>query len=885
MTIYATGNPVGSTNPKDLIDNAQNLDYLILGPALSYPDRNGVNRLSWAGIEASFAAAQAQRTSDFNSAQAQRAADFTAAQAQRAADYAASEQSRGYENPVPYAAGIALTRVTQLVQYNSELYKAKAGTLPWTTTGVWATDSAKLVSVGDAALRQSLAGDSGATFVALLAPMAGAVRRVLDQWMLETTSVKIWGAKGDSITDDTAKIVAADAWCAANGRVLYFPDGQYRITNGITRKARWKGSFAPTLGTFPLTADDKVFLRPGYKNKLPGSSILLDGVFTNTATTTRSDRFSSFTYGIMDDPASGTPHIEGMAIVMNMDVFDAGGSLTGVAADNRATCDVGYYATTGWTNHNNFVVFGYFPKAGTFIYGADIDYNTFDENCSTTGDIGLAICGNGTNGLSGTRYDGEIYANDHHSRSIVDNQWGTCALYIDGNVPAASAPQNSIGGHYFNGSIRTYCNNPFILDHANSVVFDGCVFEWPNMAGSTGATKALPVGSTSTYGVVFQNCRHLSPIGVDGIYQFANSIGGAFIHSDPRNGNLGVSYAGVGAFLRANGGNPSLQLTTDINGTSKGWTILENLSNANRLEARYENAQQLTLTSAGTLTANRVVAVVTGSSSAADPSIRLSGTDTSTGLYRPAANNIAVSVSGVKVADWQTDGILRPGADNTYSLGSGSFRFSQVFAATGTINTSDARLKTVRGELTAQEMEAWSNVRHVMFKYTDRIEAKGEADARLHAGYLAQEVQQAFIDAGLDPCTYALWCEDDIRVPVTKTRKATRQKQITKEVVRRVIEVVDGVAVLSEVAETEMLPEFDDLLVVDINGEPVFDGQGQQLTHQVPMMEEFEEEYESFESNGTRMGLRYSECAIFDAAYLKTLIASLEQRVGALEKA
>ncbi len=149
MTIFATLNPIGSTNPKDLIDNAQNLDYLILGPLLSYPDRRGVNRLSWAGIEASFAAAQAQRTSDFN-----------AAQVQRAADYAASEASRGYENPVPYVAGIALTRVTQLVQYSSELYKAKAGTLPWTTTGVWATDSTKLVSVGDAALRQELANDS-----------------------------------------------------------------------------------------------------------------------------------------------------------------------------------------------------------------------------------------------------------------------------------------------------------------------------------------------------------------------------------------------------------------------------------------------------------------------------------------------------------------------------------------------------------------------------------------------------------------------------------------------------------------------------------------------------------------------------------------------------
>jgi hypothetical protein len=189
MTIYATGNPVGSTNPKDLLDNAQNLDYLILGPLLSYPDRRGVNRLSWAGIEASFSAAQAQR-----------AADFNAAQAQRAADYAASEANRGYENPVPYAASITLTRVTQLVQYNSELYKAKAGTLPWTTTGVWATDSAKLVSVGDNALRQSLASNSGTDFIFGTQPIAGSVSRQLTKKLAErvTSGDSLTGAEADA---------------------------------------------------------------------------------------------------------------------------------------------------------------------------------------------------------------------------------------------------------------------------------------------------------------------------------------------------------------------------------------------------------------------------------------------------------------------------------------------------------------------------------------------------------------------------------------------------------------------------------------------------------------------------------------------------------------
>ena len=50
---HNTGNPIGSTSPKDLSDNARNLDYLSLGPNPSYPDRKGVARKSWSGMESS----------------------------------------------------------------------------------------------------------------------------------------------------------------------------------------------------------------------------------------------------------------------------------------------------------------------------------------------------------------------------------------------------------------------------------------------------------------------------------------------------------------------------------------------------------------------------------------------------------------------------------------------------------------------------------------------------------------------------------------------------------------------------------------------------------------------------------------------------------------
>lgn len=54
MTKYNTGNPVGSSSPLDLYDNAENLDNGINGSASTWQDRRGVTRKSMAGIEADF---------------------------------------------------------------------------------------------------------------------------------------------------------------------------------------------------------------------------------------------------------------------------------------------------------------------------------------------------------------------------------------------------------------------------------------------------------------------------------------------------------------------------------------------------------------------------------------------------------------------------------------------------------------------------------------------------------------------------------------------------------------------------------------------------------------------------------------------------------------
>ena len=65
MTTYNTQNPLGSSDPRDLYDNAENLDNFVNGAQPAYDDRLGQSRKSWAGIEQDFQDEQTRRESEF----------------------------------------------------------------------------------------------------------------------------------------------------------------------------------------------------------------------------------------------------------------------------------------------------------------------------------------------------------------------------------------------------------------------------------------------------------------------------------------------------------------------------------------------------------------------------------------------------------------------------------------------------------------------------------------------------------------------------------------------------------------------------------------------------------------------------------------------------
>jgi len=99
--------------------------------------------------------------------------------------------------------------------------------------------------------------------------------------------------------------------------------------------------------------------------------------------------------------------------------------------------------------------------------------------------------------------------------------------------------------------------------------------------------------------------------------------------------------------------------------------------------------------------------------------------------------------------------------DNSIDLGISSSRWDDVRATNGTIQTSDENEKQNIESLTSVEITAATAISKLFktFKWKDKVAAKGN-DARTHTGVIAQQVQTAMSDAGLDVSKYAFWCLD-----------------------------------------------------------------------------------------------------------------------------
>ena len=74
--------------------------------------------------------------------------------------------------------------------------------------------------------------------------------------------------------------------------------------------------------------------------------------------------------------------------------------------------------------------------------------------------------------------------------------------------------------------------------------------------------------------------------------------------------------------------------------------------------------------------------------------------------------------------------------------------------------TSDQRLKQQITEINDKLLDAWEDVELVQFKYNESVDTKGKS-ARLHTGYVVQQIDSACKSHGVDISAYGLYCHEE----------------------------------------------------------------------------------------------------------------------------
>ncbi|MGE8149812.1 tail fiber domain-containing protein [Pseudomonas vancouverensis] len=696
---YNTGNPIGSTSPKDLSDNAANLDHFVNGENSFYPDRRSVKRKSWKGMEGEFNADQTRRVSDF---------DFS--QSSRETRFVEFMDASGFEPPVPYAQGLNLVRITQTVSYLGNEYRVKSEFLPLTTTA-WEADEPKLKLIGDDSLRQEMASADGASLSGWKrGPVVTLGARV--HRMLNASAICVWEfadliSHRPDISDPETwdwkpAFDAAYAYAAAN-----YPQHNLRYSKSVEvpgMKYLVSGTIGPTkvgiqtIGEGPLTSvitampgfvGDWVFLaqHDGSNGNMGGSGAKELGIDCAGVAVGGANWVDAYDGVKIDNLRVSRVHVDKVGFRM------------GPRADGLAGRTVSQTIKIS-------LLFVYKDGGGSTVPPVQL---IKVQEAQIIG--GKAWAGG---------YDGATRGN-------------TCAWYIEDCRSIDMLGCSAVGAQNFGVEVRA----------------------------STKSTDGIRLR-----GMLYENCNGTLRTSSSDAANFPIK---ALVHDLPRvefPSSGGFDLGGLyGGFIDAGPTVGTLQADTDqcrvVAQRIANWTDLAVSSKRNLVDS-YPNAVD---NFKGT---NKPIRVIQAST----PRMTLGRTDTADFCFwewsssvsaengwRTGFNRAGVDKPVLRGDD--TRSFVGPGVDATYSSGHPSWRWSTVYASTGTINTSDAREKTpVRG-LTDAEIAAAKVLGKAigLYKWLAAVQDKG-ADARQHVGMTVQRAIEVMEEHGLNPFDYGFICHD-----------------------------------------------------------------------------------------------------------------------------
>jgi len=550
-----------------------------------------------------------------------------------------------------------------------------------------------------------------------------AIDRVLTSRLQDYVSAKDFGAIGDGVTDDTVALQAA--LNAASGQSLFIPEGEYIVSE-----------------TLYIPAGTRIFGAGKYDwwdQQDYGTRIITSG----------SGNPQRWTDIDGTDPADDTPLFVAVGNGVYVDNITL---LTGEAGAPAWSMGL-FFPCVKQCGFSRFQAFG-FTDGCVYLDATWSNLNTtlkslhpqIEPSTGMTEFFGQDFhLRPDTNGF-GIKIQGTTRDPDAFSTPNFVWGWGGASdtVFLKGrvsNISIDGAVQNAAkalqGIRFVQVDIRSgVLTDMLYIDRGNRIEFFGGY-------GEAAASSTARVSFTTRTGsVLFVGGRYIrNSVFFDGVDQ-----------SFPLKPDAGRNLSGrlsfldyEGDFMNAAGVWGSVIAPHADGGGSLG----SSSNNFGGVRARLLRNDTGTLNLRGQTGVS--VSVVN-----ADNRILVDGTETA---VFPNGSDVRFRVQNTAVICGQT---TRPTVDNLYDLGASSFRWAQVRAANGTINTSDAREKQDILELDETERRVAIAVKGLIRKYRwkDAIEKKGD-DARWHFGVMAQDVIAAFEAEGLDAMRYGVVCYDE----------------------------------------------------------------------------------------------------------------------------